>query len=215
MKAPAFVQDTWVRASWDSFLTLAENSVYERAKFYYHNGWMRVEMSPVGSSHARDNSLLAQIVVVFALRRNLRVESYITPSLRKSGLAEFQPDVAFYINQSSTPAPGTKPIDLATTALPALVVEVSATTLDDDLSVKRDLYTQVGVGEYWVVDVLAGKVRMFGRGTEGSELLPLGTSSVLAGLSAEILEEALRLGHSKGDTAAVQYILNLPEDTSG
>lgn len=128
MKTPAFVRDAWVQANWDSFLALAEEPVLSLAKFYYNDGWMRVEMSPVGPAHARDNSLLAQIVGVFALTCDLRVESYITPSLRKSGLQEAQPDLAFYINQSGVPTLGTRPIDLGTTEPPALVVEVSATT---------------------------------------------------------------------------------------
>lgn len=91
-----------------------------------------------------------------------------------------------------------------------MAVEVSATTLEDDLTTKGELYTELGVGEYWVVDVFAGEVRMFGRVAGATELMPLEVSGVFAGLTTESLAEALRLGQEEGDTAAMQYILDLP-----
>ncbi len=209
MKTPAFVQDAWVQADWKTFLALAEEPALGLAKLYYNHGWMRVEMSPVGPAHARDNSLLAQIVGVFALTRDLRVESYITPSLRASGLREAQPDLAFYIEQSGVLALDTRPIDLGTTEPPALAVEVSATTLDDDLTAKRELYARMGVQEYWVVNARSVRVNMFGRAEQSGELASIAASRVLIGLTPAIIEEALRLGRSEGDAAALRYILAL------
>ena len=43
-----FVTDTWVKATWDQFLMLADNPDYENGRFYYHQGYVRIEMSPVG-----------------------------------------------------------------------------------------------------------------------------------------------------------------------
>lgn len=210
MEAPVVVTDTWVRTRWDNFVLLSDSPGYERAKSYYHHGWMRIEMSPVGPAHARDNGLLAQIIGAFSLTRGLRIKSYINPSLRKSGLAEAQPDLAFYIDQQPTPGRGTRPIDLATIPPPALAIEVSATTLADDLTTKRELYERMGVREYWVVDTINGRVTMFGR-VEAAELVPIPNSAVLRGLLPAVLEEALRLGSSEGDTEAMQYILDLPQ----
>lgn len=211
MAMPVVTTDTWICAAWDNFLHLADDPAYKQAKFYYNHGWMRIEMSPVGPAHARNNNLLAQIIGAFALGRGLRLEGYITPSLRKTGLQEAQPDLAFYIGEAGNRPPwGTKPIDIPATDPPALAVEVSATTLEDDLTTKRELYTELGVGEYWVVDVFAGEVRMFGRVAWATELMPLEVSGVFAGLTTESLAEALRLGREKGDTAAMQYILDLP-----
>lgn len=210
MKTPAFLQDTWVRANWDSFLAQAGDPVLKGAKFYYNRGWMRVEMSPVGPAHARDNNLLAQIVGVFALGRDLRVEGYVTPSLRASGLQEAQPDLAFYVGQIGVRALGTRPVDLGTTEPPALVVEVSATTLDDDLTAKRELYARMGVREYWVVDAMSIQVNMFCRDEQSEELVSVKTSEVLRDLTPAIIEEALRRGRMEGDAAALRYILSLP-----
>lgn len=43
--------DTWVVASWDEYVQVIELA-YEKAKGYYYNGQLRIEMSPVGSARA-------------------------------------------------------------------------------------------------------------------------------------------------------------------
>lgn len=35
--------DTWVKASWEEFLVVADEPNYEKGKFYYHRGYMRYE----------------------------------------------------------------------------------------------------------------------------------------------------------------------------
>ena len=37
--------DTWVVASWDEYVQVIEDPAYEKAKGYYHNGQLRIEMS--------------------------------------------------------------------------------------------------------------------------------------------------------------------------
>lgn len=208
MKTPAFLQDAWVHANWDSFLSLADEPALEGAKFYYNHGWMRVEMSPVGPAHAGANNLIAQIVSLYAYTRLVRLRGYINPTLRKVGLQEAQPDLAYYlVGQSPLPSWSNSPIDLRTTAAPALVVEVSATTLEDDLTAKRELYGRLGVQEYWVVDTAGKWVLLFAAAGDAEVLEPQDESRVLPGLTAEILAEALRLGVSEGDAAAIGFIL--------
>jgi hypothetical protein len=46
--------DTWVVAIWDEYIQAIEDPIYKKAKGYYHNGRLRIEMSPVGSDHASD-----------------------------------------------------------------------------------------------------------------------------------------------------------------
>lgn len=206
MKTPAFVRDAWVQASWDGFLVLADEPALEGAKFYYNYGWMRIEMSPVGPAHAEDNNLIAQIVGLYAYTRSVGLKGYVNPTLRKPGLQEAQPDLAYYLTeQSPLPGRGNTPIDLRTTTAPALVVEVSATTLEDDLTAKRELYSQLGVGEYWVVDTAGSRVSLFVA--EAEALGPRDESQVLPGLTTGMLAEALRLGISEGDAAAIGFIL--------
>lgn len=43
MKTPAFVQDVWVQANWESFLALAEEPALSLAKLYYNH--CRIEVA--------------------------------------------------------------------------------------------------------------------------------------------------------------------------
>jgi Uma2 family endonuclease len=49
--------DTWVKASWEDFLALADDSTYANGRFYYHQGYLRIEMSPLGPRHGRQNGI--------------------------------------------------------------------------------------------------------------------------------------------------------------
>ncbi|BAC89067.1 gll1126 [Gloeobacter violaceus PCC 7421] len=210
MQTPTFVQDAWMRASWESFLALTDNPALVHAKMYYHLGWMRIEMSPVGPAHAEDNNLIAQVVGIFAFSRGIRLKGYINLTLRKTELQEAQPDLAYYLeNQSPRPARTNSPVDLEQIAAPALAIEISATTLGDDTGKKRELYAQLGVGEYWVVDAENTQVLLFGPIPGVDSLEPIVASRVLPGLTAATLCEALRLGQSEGDAAAIRYVLDL------
>jgi Uma2 family endonuclease len=208
MKTPSFLQDAWIPADWDRFLALADDAALQGAKCYYNRGWMRVEMAPVGPAHAGANGLIAQIVGHWAYTRAVALISYVNPTLRKVGLQEAQPDLAYYLaEQSPLPEWSNSPIDLGTTAAPALAVEISATTLDDDLTAKRELYSQLGVGEYWVVDTAGKQVWLFVASDDAQVLQPRDASLVLPELTAELLTQALRLGASAGDTAAIRFVL--------
>jgi Uma2 family endonuclease len=209
MRTPAFIADTWVQASWETFLTLSVEPALTQAKCYYNRGWMRIEMSPVGPSHAQDNGLIASIIAQWLLSRELPLFSYINPTLRKSGLQEAQPDLAYFAgNAQSRPTRSNRPIDLAAVAPPVLAVEISASTLEDDLSVKRALYAELGVREYWVVDVEAVQVRMFSLKEKDAALVEVQDSQVLAGLHASLVEAALQRGQRDGDAAAMRVIAN-------
>ncbi|MBC8121137.1 MAG: Uma2 family endonuclease [Gemmatimonadaceae bacterium] len=208
MQTQAFLQDTWVRADWDHFLVVANDPALTQAKFYYNHGWMRVEMSPVGPAHAGANNLISQIVSLYAYTCSVGLIGYVNPTLRKVGLQEAQPDLAYYlVGQSPLPSWSNSPIDLRTTAAPALVVEVSATTLEDDLTAKRELYGRMGVEEYWVVDTAGRRVLLFAAEGDAEVLESRDASRVLPGLTVGMLAEVLQLGVSEGDAAAIGFIL--------
>lgn len=211
MKTPVVVRDAWVQSSWDRFLTLADDPALQKAKFYYNHGWMRIEMSPVGRAHAEDNYLIAQIVSIYAFSRGLRLRGLTNVSLRKTGRQEAQPDLAYYFKEEAPTGSPNSPIDLNSTPAPALAVEVAVTSLQDDLTIKRELYGQLGVEEYWVVDSQGARVLMFGAAGQGCPLESVDRSGLLPGLSATVLTEALRLGRQEGEAAAMRYILALPD----
>ncbi len=78
--------DIWVKATWEEYLNFAEDSAWEKGKFYYYQEHMRVEMSPVGPLHGRQNSIMACVVILFATLRNIRVVQFTNTSFRKSGI---------------------------------------------------------------------------------------------------------------------------------
>jgi Uma2 family endonuclease len=198
----------WVQAAWENFVDLEADPAYAHGKFYYHCGWMRVEMSPVGPSHAQDNSLIGAIVLAWALRRRMRIWGLTNVMLRRTGLQEAQPDLAYYLENTELPSRSNTPINIDSYGTPELVIEVSATTLIDDLNQKRLLYQALGAREYWVINTASASVSLFGFDPPEEVFI----SRLLPGLSREILGAALQEGQSEGDVAVVEFILNMQQN---
>ena len=156
------VTDTWIKATWEEFIALANDPGYINSKFYYHQGYMRIEMSPVGFRHGRHNSIISFVVVLFAAFKNIRIIEATNTSFRKVDLDEFQPDLSYYIGSELRVPPETdSPVDLNEYDPPTLVVEIAVSSVNDDLGYKRLLYERAGVREYWVVNAKARKVIAF------------------------------------------------------
>ncbi|ASC74265.1 hypothetical protein XM38_052400 [Halomicronema hongdechloris C2206] len=41
--------DTWVKATWEEFAAAMDDPQYEKSRGYFDNGYMRIEMAPLGS----------------------------------------------------------------------------------------------------------------------------------------------------------------------
>lgn len=210
------VTDDWVQSTWDKFLELCDPSRVsqgdrldlEKAKFYYDDGWMRIESMPTGSGHSQDNTLLSQVVSLFGVFRTVRIKGFTGGSFRRAGLRECQPDLAFYIaDEIPTPFPPktTEPIDVEKFGAPTLAIEISASTLNDDLGKKRLLYERFGVREYWVVDVQSAIVTAFAVADGGSRQIQV--SQVLPGLSMGTIEEALQRSQTEDDTEVNRWLM--------
>lgn len=192
--------NTWVVATWDEYIQAIENPACEKAKSYYHNGKMRIEMPPVGNDHSRDHSIIIYAVNLFASIKGIDLNGNDNCTYRKTGFDEAQPDVSFYIGKNAEVIPwGTSIISLDTYPAPDLVIEVAKTSLADDKGDKRLLYEELGVGEYWIIDVRNVQVIAFAVENGGSRKIT--QSQVLPGLAISLLEEAFRrtrqMNHSK------------------
>jgi len=198
--------DEWVRINWEDFLDLSSQAEDERSKFYFDQGWMRVEMSPIGSSHSQDNPVISRVVSLYATTKKLRIKEIGNGSFRKPGLQECQPDIAFYVgSEFKFPARNNAPINVEEFGVPALVIEISATSLADDLGRKRLLYERLGVQEYWVVNVNEGTVVAFEMKDGWSHQIH--DSQVLPGLAIATLEEALQRSQTEDDGAINRWLL--------
>ena len=102
MNSKATIQtDTWVVASWDEYIQTIEDPRLEKAKGYYYNGRMRIEMSPVGNDHASDHTVIIFAVKLFASIKGIALNGKDNCTYRKIGVQEVQPDASYYIGESA------------------------------------------------------------------------------------------------------------------
>ncbi|MBD1847090.1 Uma2 family endonuclease [Cyanobacteria bacterium FACHB-63] len=200
------VTDTWVAATWEDFSAMVERPEFEQARCYYDAGWMRIETMPIGSAHGQDNSILAAIVSLYGTLKNIAFVSFTNTNFRKTGERECQPDLTYYISANvQRPTKNNQPVDVETWGTPTLAIEISSTTLSDDLGQKRLLYERLGVQEYWVVNAEADTVIAFAISDGGSRQIQ--ESAVLPDLSIAVIEEALRRIQIEDDGAVNRWLL--------
>ena len=112
-----------------------------------------IDMPPIGCPHAatvsRLDPLLVQVVGDDAIVRCQLPLQLGNDSVPQPDFALVLPRKDFYEYQHP----------IATDTL--LVIEVSVTTLGDDLRQKTDLYARHGIREYWVVDVVNHRLHLF------------------------------------------------------
>ncbi|MEL6229266.1 MAG: Uma2 family endonuclease [Cyanobacteria bacterium J06636_28] len=182
--------DVWVEATWAEYLKTIEAPDFEKARGYYHKGHMRVEMLPVGHDHAADNSTVDFAVQLFCTVKGIAFKGLVNCSYRKTGIQECQPDLSYYLRDKAQVIPwGTAVVDLNLYPAPTLVIEIAVSSLLDDQGNKRSLYEELGVAEYWVVDVQAAQILAYEIADRGSKRID--ESKALTGLSMAALEEAI------------------------
>ena len=198
--------DTWVKSTWEEFLTFADDPTLTTGRFYYDEGYMRIEMAALGSAHGQDNNVISTVINLFAAIKNIPIKGLTNTSFRKTGIRECQPDMAFYVGAALRfPPRNNAPVDLNELESPTLVVEVAASSLNDDIGRKQLLYERLGVKEYWVIDVNAGQVIAFAVAKGGSSRIQ--ESQVLLGLQISLVEEALKQSLSEDDGAISRWLL--------
>ena len=200
------ITDTWVSATWDEYLENIEHPSCEKAKGYYHNDKYRIEMTPIGNDHSKDHSNIHTATSLFAIVKNVAIDIRDNCSYRKFGLKEFQPDLSCYVGDNANVIPwGVGVVNLDEYPVPDLVIEVSNTSLSDDLGEKRLLYEDLQVAEYWVVDVRNVRVIAFAIEDAGSKRIT--ESKVLTGLKIEILTEALQRSRNSNHTEVGTWLM--------
>lgn len=139
--------DAWTAATWDEYLEILENPIYEKAKAYYYQQQLRIEMAPVGANHADDNGIVILLVNLWGIGRGIPLKVFVNCSYRQQGIKEAQPDVSYYIGGRVKYAPtGNKVVNLDNNQPPDLAIEIAVSSLIDDLGPKRMLYSVMGNG---------------------------------------------------------------------
>ena len=199
--------NTWQKANWDEFVQIADDPKNSKLKGYYYQGHCRLEPMSTGSDHANDHALLLFMLTFWVGQRHLLATVKDACSYRQSGRNEFQPDISVYVGENANRIPwGTRVVDLNTHPLPDLVIEISDTSLADDLGAKRLQYEDLGIPEYWIVAVEIQQIFGFSISPDGSSRR-LRTSQVLPGLALNLLEQALQRSRTEHQAAVAAWFM--------
>ncbi|MCC5655489.1 Uma2 family endonuclease [Nostoc sp. XA010] len=208
--------DTWICASWQEYEQAIANLLNEKGKSYYYKGYMRLEMPPVSFDHGKDHVVIIFAVTLFAALKGIPATGLDTTTFRKTGVQDCQPDVAYYLRERAQTIPaGTGIVNLDRYPAPDLVIEIAKTSLLDDLGTKRclatsrfasTLYEELGIAEYWVVDVQNTQIIAYAIADQGSKRIQ--ESQVLPGLAMSILEEALCRSREINQSEVAAWLLS-------
>jgi Uma2 family endonuclease len=198
--------DTWEIATWEEYLHQVQDPIYTGAKGYYFHDRAKIEMYPVGFDHSTNHSTIAFAIHLYCVLRGIPLDIADNCSYRKTGQKECQPNLSCYFaNRVNTVPKGASIVDLNLYAPPDLVVEISKSTFLDDRTVKRVLYEEIGVAEYWVVDVDRQKILAYQTIDRGSQQID--TSLVLSELSISTLETALSMSLTLDRSAVGAWLM--------
>ena len=199
--------DTWLALPWQEYEKAIASPMYEKAKSYYYQEHARIEMSPVSLSHGRDHVLIVVAVSLFGALKVIPMTGLDTCTFRKAGFRECQPDAAYYLGaKANLMTVGTGIVNLNRNPAPDLVIEVAKTSLLDDLGTKRSLYEEMGVGEYWIVDVNKSEIIAYAMADQGSRRIS--ESIVLPGLPLNLLSEALDRSRTSDQSQVLAWLLS-------
>ena len=199
--------NTWLTATWEEFVNIADNPASAKLKGYYYIGRMRFEPMSTGSDHSNDHALIIVAISFFAAHNRILMTAKDGCSYRKVGFDEFQPDASYYIGDNADAIPwGTRVIDLEQYPLPNLVIEVSDTSLADDLGEKRLQYEDLGIPEYWIVNVQTMQLLAFAIAPD-STIRRIRESQVLPGLKLETLEQALQRSRQENQSVTTAWLM--------
>jgi len=197
--------DKWIYTSWEDYKQVAD-SLQEKEKTYYYKGYMRLEISPVSYDHGKYHVTIISVVNLFIALKGIPATGLDTTTFRKPGIWDCQPDVAYYLQDRAQAIPtGTGIVNLDRYPAPNLVIEIAETSLLDDLGVKRSLYEELGVDEYWVIDVQNTQISAYAMADGGSK--PIQESQVLSGLTILILESALRRSRETSQSEVCAWLI--------
>ncbi|NES06083.1 MAG: Uma2 family endonuclease [Okeania sp. SIO2F4] len=199
--------DTWITATWQEYIQTIEDPSYEKAKSYDNNGKFRIEMSPIGYKHGKDQMVIITIVNLLAMAKSIKVDGTNDTTYRKTGYQAAQPDASYYFRENADVVSWEASIiDLDIYPPPNLVIEVANTSLADDKGEKRLLYEAMNVAEYWIIDVQKVEIIAFAIANGGSQRI--NQSQVLPGLAISLFQEALQRSRQENQAQVYAWLFS-------
>lgn len=205
----------WKPATWSDYLACRDAETLERIRLFFNRDRLLIDMGSEGINHASVSDLFIMLFGFWFSRFTQQIAaSFGRCLLEKPNTQAAAPDLVLYIGEGvpQWQQGELRRIDLNRWRVPDLVGEIADTTIATDLDEKKKLYADLGIPEYWVVNIRGRQVIAF-RLQENGKYQQCSESVVLAGLPISLLEQTLeRLNEGTNITAAVwfsQQIANL------
>lgn len=205
----------WKIATWENYLAYRDNPNAEILRLFFNQTKLLVEMGTEGISHA---TICDLFTLVFGFWFSQNPEQVFTSLgrclLEKPPQQAAAPDLVLYLGEDFPrwQAGQRRYINLNKWLVPNLVGEIADTTLATDLDEKKHLYAELGIPEYWVIDVRGQRVFAFQLQSNGV-YQECDRSLALAGLPIDLLNQTLsRLNDGTNGSAAIwfaQQIVNV------
>ncbi|HEY9692339.1 MAG TPA: Uma2 family endonuclease [Oculatellaceae cyanobacterium] len=205
----------WKNATWQDYIAFRNNPHTEILRLFYYQNKLLVEMGTEGINHATICDLFTLVFGFWFSQNPGQIFSSLGGCLlEKPPKQAAAPDLVLYLGGDF---PRWKPgerryINLNQWRVPNLVGEIADTTLATDLDEKKHLYAELGIPEYWVIDVRGQWVFAF-QLQENGVYQECEQSLTLAGLPIDLLNQTLsRLNEEANGSAAIwfaQQIANL------
>lgn len=213
--APSNTLPQWQQATWEDYLAYRDAPISEQVRLFFNGNYLFVDMGSEGINHASIDNLFAMLFAFWFSRFSEQNASALGGCLiEKPSKQAASPDIVLYVGEGIPQWREGEPrrIDLNQWRVPDLVGEVADTTLATDLDEKKQLYADLEIPEYWVIDVQGRRVFVF-RLQEDGKYQQRDYSTALEKLPISLLEKTLeRLSEGTNIGAAswfAQQIANL------
>jgi Uma2 family endonuclease len=150
MSAFTLPRKRWTRTEMSK---LVDMGLLDDCRYELIRGEIIAKMPRKPSHSAGINDLIEALLPIFGIRHLRSQEPIILDDENEPepDVVVTEPDKTEYYTRHPEPSEV------------QLVVEVSLTTLRDDLGIKAELYAQAGILEYWVLDIASRKLHVHQR----------------------------------------------------
>ena len=191
---------------WSTYLQLAEESDRSGGLLTYDQGTLEI-MTP-SMPHESYGSLLARMIEVFTLIRNIDVRTVASTTFNRIDLLRgFEADESYYI-QNAPLVQGVREVDLSIHPPPDLVVEIEITKSAID---KLALFAAMGVPEVWRFN---GSQLWMGSQI-GVGYISIIESGVLPGFPTDLAKEILALQYQLSETELIRRFMRESQVDNG